>query len=61
MLNRQRRHKMRFGIGLALVWSAAAVIAAQQQGGNAVAIDNDDIGGVVTSTKGPEADRKSVV
>ena len=28
---------------------------AQQQAGAAVAIDNDDIGGVVTSSKGPEA------
>src|SRR5438105_11694297 len=40
---------------LTLVWSAIAVITAQQQGGAAIAIDNDDIGGVVTSTKGPEA------
>ena len=40
---------------LTLVWSAIAVITAQQQSGAAIAIDNDDIGGVVTSTKGPEA------
>ena len=32
-----------------------AVSHAQQQAGQAVAIDNDDIGGVVTSTNGPEA------
>jgi hypothetical protein len=46
-----------------LVWLAVAVlmavswtgIGALQVGGNAVQIDNDDIGGVVTSTKGPEA------
>ena len=35
------------------MWAAAVVIAAQQ--GGAVAVDADDIGGVVTSTKGPEA------
>src|SRR5947207_11959447 len=40
---------------LALVWVAAIVITAQQQAGNGVAVDADDIGGVVTSTKGPEA------
>src|SRR5438876_6339003 len=38
-----------------MIWIAVAVIAAQQQAGTAVAIDNDDIGGVVTSAKGPEA------
>ena len=37
------------------IWIAAVVIAAQQQTGAAVAVDNDDIGGVVTSAKGPEA------
>src|ERR1041384_7679967 len=46
---------MRFAIGVALVWMAVVAIGAQQQAGNAVAIDNDDIGGLVTSTKGPEA------
>src|SRR5437870_13894470 len=30
-------------------------VQAQQRGGATVAIDNDDIGGVVTSAKGPEA------
>ena len=46
---------VRFGIGITLILIAAVVITAQQQAGNAVAIDADDIGGVVTSTKGPEA------
>src|SRR5882672_12632146 len=31
------------------------LVHAQQRGGAAVAIDGDDIGGVVTSAKGPEA------
>src|SRR5215510_4662315 len=47
--------KVRFGIGVALISISAGVIAAQQQAGNAVAVDADDIGGVVTSGKGPEA------
>src|SRR5436190_15006132 len=47
--------KVRFAIGIALIVIAAVVIAAQQQAGNAVARDADDIGGVVTSAKGPEA------
>src|ERR1043166_6156849 len=51
----QRRREMRFAIGVALVWMAVVAIGAQQQAGNAVAIDNDDIGGLRTSTKGPEA------
>src|SRR5262245_48373309 len=42
-------------IGVVLMSIGAAVIVAQQQNGNAVAIDADDIGGVVTSAKGPEA------
>src|SRR4051794_36487334 len=42
-------------LALALMWIAVSVISAQPQGGAAIAIDNDDIGGVVTSTKGPEA------
>src|SRR5215468_6508 len=47
--------KVRLAIGIALIWIAASVLAAQQQAGSAVAIDADDIGGVVTSAKGPEA------
>src|SRR5947207_2800584 len=39
----------------AVLASSIATMGARQAGGNAVAIDNDDIGGVVTSTKGPEA------
>jgi len=43
-------------VGAGLVWIVAlAVAAAQQPGPNAVAIDNDDIGGVVRSASGPEA------
>ena len=47
--------KVRVAIGFALIVIAAVVIAAQQQAANAVAVDADDIGGVVTSAKGPEA------
>jgi hypothetical protein len=39
----------------ALLASSIAGMGARQAAGNAVAIDADDIGGVVTSTKGPEA------
>src|SRR5262245_47376887 len=39
---------------IALSWFFAGSLA-QQQAGAAVAIDNDDIGGVVTSSNGPEA------
>src|SRR5689334_25439472 len=35
--------------------SSVARMGARQAGGNEVAIDADDIGGVVTSSKGPEA------
>src|SRR5947207_11834089 len=38
-----------------MIWIAIAVISAQQQAGTAVAIDNDDIGGIVTGAKGHEA------
>src|SRR5258706_2794182 len=40
-------------IGIAALWFAPASLQAQQVA--AVAIDNDDIGGVVTGPKGPEA------
>ena len=54
---------------VALAGLAAALIAVllsarpgAQAGGNAaVRIDADDIGGIVTSSKGSEANRKSVV
>src|SRR5712691_10425656 len=49
------RSLMGVAASLGLVWIAAVVIAAQQPAGTAVAVDNDDIGGVVTSAKGPEA------
>ena len=42
------------GVGVA-VWLAVSMVRTTAQGGSAVPIDNDDIGGVVTSTKGPEA------
>src|SRR5436305_7332560 len=42
-------------IAAGLIWAAAVVVPHAQQQGNAVAIDNDDIGGLVTSAKGPEA------
>ena len=38
-----------------LIVSSLAGIGARQAGGSAVQIDGDDIGGVVTSSKGPEA------
>ena len=37
-----------------LLASSIAGVGARQTGGNAVQIDSDDIGGVVTSAKGPE-------
>src|SRR6187431_2457784 len=46
-------------LGALIVASALVIsfklVAAQQGGGGAVSIDQDDIGGVVTSAKGPEA------
>src|SRR5882672_10832189 len=39
----------------ALLASSIAGMGARQGGGNAMALDGDDIGGVVTSSKGPEA------
>src|SRR5438046_4802135 len=43
-------------IAIALVWAGSVVTrGAQQAGSGAVAIDADDIGGVVTSPNGPEA------
>src|SRR5258707_766026 len=36
-------------------WASSIGVHAQQRGGATVAIDNDDIGGIVTSAKGPEA------
>src|SRR5256712_11051363 len=46
------------GLGLAaaaLISSSLAWVNAQAPGGATVSIDPDDIGGVVTSSKGPEA------
>src|SRR5262245_13303354 len=45
-------------VGVALMLASQAPMSAGQQtgaGGAQVAIDQDDLGGVVTSTKGPEA------
>ena len=43
------------GISLALLLAAVTVLNARQAATAAVAIDTDDIGGVVTGAKGPEA------
>src|SRR2546425_12682694 len=44
------------GIYIAVLLAGSlAGVGAGQRGGGAVQIDNDDIGGVVTSAKGPEA------
>jgi hypothetical protein len=44
------------GVGLALLLGASrTATSAQQAPGGAVAVDNDDIGGIVTGPKGPEA------
>src|SRR5437870_2268107 len=44
------------GLAIAAVWAASAVeLNAQQPASGPVAIDNDDIGGVVTGPSGPEA------
>src|SRR5919112_1315886 len=40
---------------LALALATSPGLSAVQRGGDAVAIDADDLGGVVTSTRGPEA------
>jgi hypothetical protein len=42
-------------VGIALFLAASQTQTAAGQGGDAVRIDADDVGGVVTSTKGPEA------
>src|SRR3974377_868126 len=41
--------------GLGLYWAASPRKLQAQQAGQGVKIDADDIGGVVTSSKGPEA------
>jgi hypothetical protein len=55
----RRSHVLTFVLTVVCVVIAASWFLAgsfaQQQAGAAVAIDNDDIGGVVTSSKGPEA------
>ena len=44
------------GVGIAVLLAASAVrLSGQQSTSAAVRIDSDDIGGVVTSTNGPEA------
>ena len=42
-------------IGIAALLAASAVRLSGQQNAVAVRIDSDDIGGVVSGTKGPEA------
>ena len=46
---------MRMTAGLLSIVLALAMSAAQAPPPPSVALDNDDIGGVVTSSKGPEA------
>src|SRR6266508_525264 len=47
---------MRRVAGSVLIWIVALVAtSARQQTNQAVAVDSDDIGGVVTTAKGPEA------
>jgi hypothetical protein len=48
--------RLLFALGIAgLIGGGLTVRAAQQRGAGGVALDADDIGGVVTSAKGPEA------
>ena len=56
-MSRSGHHQAGFGrvCGVMLVASLLAIPHAQQRTGGAVAIDPDDIGGVVSSSKGPEA------
>src|SRR5262249_3056322 len=56
-MSRLHLHRWRFGaVSLALVLGAAAApLSAQQSTATHVAIDSDDIGGVVSSSSGPEA------
>ena len=49
------RRKVLSSGGLATVVVASAILLAQCSGQQGVSIDNDDIGGVVTSSRGPEA------
>src|SRR6185503_4965079 len=49
------RSMKRLLIGVALVFSFVFAVSHAQQAPPAVAIDNDDIGGVVTGPNGPEA------
>jgi hypothetical protein len=53
MTNKQWIQGALVAAALALPW--AAITSTQGRNGNVVAIDPDDIGGIVTSTKGPEA------
>jgi len=41
--------------GAAVLASSVTMMGTRQAGSNAVPIDGDDIGGVVTTSKGPEA------
>ena len=53
--NQSRRFVISTACVFVVIFSIFAVTQAQQQPAQAVAIDSDDIGGVVTSTNGPEA------
>jgi hypothetical protein len=55
MTDRTLRPSMLLSVTLLIFVVALAGTSARQQGGQAVAIDGDDLGGVVTGPKGPEA------
>jgi hypothetical protein len=50
------RTKRAWTVSLPVVFLAAASVAISARQQPAVSVDADDLGGVVTSTKGPEAD-----
>jgi len=53
---RQKLFAATVGFGVVMFLAGSGLVpSAQQPSGGAVAIDNDDIGGVVTGAKGPEA------
>src|SRR5437870_739951 len=56
MMRRIRSFILTLGVTSGLVWILASMAtSAPQSSGDAVTIDADDIGGIVTSSKGPEA------
>ena len=55
MVKKRRLYPAMIGTGLALFLAVSLTGLNARQGGGPVAIDRDDVGGVVTSSKGPEA------